>query len=131
MVTDGGSDAWISDMTWSISAVSSRVLAPGCFFTDKITADCPLYEALPRTGSTPTSTLPTIATVTGTPFTSFTTVAERSSAVRARPRPRTRYSCESSMWKPAAALALADSKAVTTSSIPTLCRANAAGSRLT
>ncbi len=92
ITTPAGSALPMRSSASSMVVVSSRVLAPGCFCTERITAGFVLYEAVPRAGSGPQATFATSPMRIGAPLVARTTVEATSSGWRARPTPRTRYS---------------------------------------
>ena len=98
----------------SICAVSSSVLAPGCFCTERITAGRSGTRPCRAAARRPRPRSPRRRRGSAAPSRARTTAAATSSGWRARPSPRTRYSCPPSTWKPAAGLRLARAAASST-----------------
>ncbi len=81
----------------SSRAVTSMVLAPGCFCTPTITAGLPLRDPSPRLKAAPSRTSARSFTSTERSPRSATTVSPISSALRTRPTASSTYSCAPSV----------------------------------
>ncbi len=124
-----GSASWISSSARSSLRVSSSVLAPGCFWTARITAGSMMgphswsrrdAAAVPRFTAAPTRTSPRSLTRTGTPSAMATIVPAMSSSERILPMPWMSVSWLPCARIPADTFSLARRKASAT--LPTVSR---------
>ena len=97
MAMPSGSSRCRASSSRSRRAVSSTVLAPGCFCTPTITAGLPLREPSPRFSAAPSRTSATSRTRTERSRRSATTLLPISSGVRTRPMVCRTYSCGPSL----------------------------------
>ena len=96
-----GSSCWSRSSSRSRRAVSSMVLAPGCFCTPTMTAGCALRDPSPRLNAPPSRTFATSRMSTDRPPRSATTLSPISSGFLTRPTDCSTYSCGPSVYTPA------------------------------
>ena len=131
MIIPSGRPRWIASSSRSMRAVSSRVLAPGCFWIPITTAGRASDEPVPRRIAGPSSTSATWPTTTGTPSRTVTTALAMSASPPSRPTPRISASWPPRTMNPPVELAFDAWSAASTSGRPTSNAASRSGATRT